>query len=91
MRAAPTATERSPKKTNEQGARSDRRKLSRLDRFQRFLKRIVKLAVLRNAATQHRFEISEVCDVDDLINVEAYLPIEFRSSAFADSTSRGAA
>ena len=39
-----------------------------LNRFQRFLERMVQFAILRHAAAQDRFEIREVGDVDDLID-----------------------
>ena len=41
--------------------------LDRLDGFQRFVERVVQLAVLGNAATEDRLEIGEVCDIDDLV------------------------
>ena len=42
--------------------------LERLNRFQRFLKRMIQLTVLGDAASQDRLEVREVGDVDDLID-----------------------
>src|SRR5258708_22631340 len=45
-----------------------RNKSERLYALEHFVERVVELAMLGDAATKHRFQISEIADVDHLIN-----------------------
>src|ERR1700680_475332 len=42
--------------------------LERLDALKHLVKRVIKLAMMGGAASQDRFEVGQVCDVDDLID-----------------------